>query len=828
VTKLSQIDLEPKIGRYALELAADRQYLDFFPLDDPAELDRVPFFYPEKPDPGLGPFGQHMLTPSFRRYRHDALIAYEFADVHLLGTDGIVILDSGVVKNSLEHVSTWQPDSNVAEVRGKDYLRLRQSMPVTTVLDNARFAIGFNGAWRNHGHWLPQCLPKLYAFTLLRRRFRDLKVVLPPLPSGSAQARTLELLGIGPEAVHIVAPNEATCFASAILLPSFDIWTVTNFVSSAADAVIGGLPKRPENASSRPDKIYIHRTVPVRNVTNFEAAASLLARYGFTVVSFEKMDFAEQVATMHAARHVISEHGAGTANILFCRPGARVLELFNPFCVQPAFWSLASRRGLDYGYLVGSHSPTETFPLANWNSAYDVPLDALEDGIRATLRLPPQSASTRMRGPQTAVATVPSPAAAPHSKLAPMPPVTPMTAGSTQAAASPGQARALTPPPAAAPNGGISGIVEPIFEVVNNPARLGRSGAHERLALFAPAVPPPQLPMLGEQSMPADFVAEHYYYPRPPAVASYAVGGGVLWSTGLVTLGNQFVALPDCLPGYFHEHLRPGAPPMHPIYAGALGRTDVKTIALERPVAVATHPNLAYGHILLEVLPRLWLLAVLRELGADIPLALSRTVPDIVKSFAQLFHSEDNIVWYDGKNERLTAPSIVIPAMLHSEYNFHPALNLMVRELVQRFPPDGTGPALIYLAQANYGEERLENAADIEDTMRNLGFAIIRASEVGPEQQIRLFAGAKVLVAEYGFALYGSLFSPPGTRIVSLNFSNHALSAIGRLRRHRLAYVPPADGKFHHWRLTRDLSRTWRVAPDELRKCVQEMVQGLE
>ncbi len=823
MTRLNQIDQEPKIGRYALELAADRQYLDFFPLDDPAELDRVPFFYPDKPDAGLGPFGQHMLSPSFRRYRHDALIAYEFADVHVLGADGIVVLDSGVVKNSLEHVSTWQPDSNVAEVRGKDYLRLHRPMPVSTVRDDGRYAIGFNGAWRNHGHWLPQCLPKLYAFTLLRRRFKDLKVVLPPLPEGSAQARTLDLLGIGPEAVYTLAPNEATCFASAILLPSFDIWTVTNFVAAAADAVIAGLLAQPEGAPPRPDKIYIHRTVPVRNVANFEAVRPLLARYGFTVVSFEQMDFAEQVATMHAARHVISEHGAGTANIQFCRPATRVLELFNPFCVQPAFWSIASRRGLDYGYLVGTHSPTDALRLANWNSAYDVPLDKLEDGIRATLRLPPRSSSARVPPTQPASVSV----ATATSLSRPIPDRAPAASGTQPTDASAPRLPASIPAAEMTVNNRFSGIVEPIFEVVNNPARFGRSGAHERLAVFAPAVPPPSLPMLGEARMPAEFVAEHYFYPRPPAVAAYAVGGAALWSTGLVTLGTQFVALPDCMPGYFHEHLRPGAPPMHPIYAGALGRTDAKTVALERPVAVATHPNLTYGHILLEVLPRLWLLAVLREYGADIPLALSRTVPEAVKTFAQMFHGAADIVWYDGANEQVTAPSIVLPAMLHTEYNFHPALNLMVRELVQRHQPEAAGPALIYLAQANYGEEKLENAVEVEDMMRGLGFVVIRAGDVDPVRQIRLFAGAKILVAEYGLALYGSLFSPPGTRVVAVNFANHALSAIARLRGHRLAYVSPTDGKFHHWRLTRDLPSTWKADRSALRKAVQDMMEGL-
>lgn len=804
MTRLSQIEQEPRIGRYVSELAAEGRHLDFFPLDDAADLDRVPFFHPDQPQPGIGPYGQLMLDPAFRRYRHDALIAYEFADVHVIGGDGVVVLDSGVVRNSLDHVSAWHPDSNIESVREREHLRLRRPMPVANVVAEDRYAIGFSAGWRNYGHWLPQCLPKLYAFTLLRRRFKDMRLVLPPLPPGSAQTRTLELLGIVPDAVYTLPPNEVTCFGCAVLLPNFDIWTVTNFVSTAVDALVARLPPPAAAAPSRPDKVYIHRTVRDRAVGNFESLRPVLARYGFAVVSFETMDFAEQVATMQAARYVISEHGAGTANILFCREGARVLELFNPASVQPAFWSIASRRGLDYGYLIGTHRPTEARPQPDWNSDYDIAPAALEDGIRATLRLPPRAAPIVAAAP---VAVAPAPAPAPAPALAPLPSV---------------------PAAAIVTSTRIAGVVEPIFEVVNNPARFGRGAGHERLPVFSPAVPPPPLPMHRESEMPADFVAEHYHYARPPTVAAYSVAGGALWSTGLVTLGSQFIAPADCMPSYFLEHFRPDAPPMPAVWSGALARGEARTIPLDYPIAVATHPNLAYGHVLLEVLPRLWLLAVLRAFGADLKLALSRTVPEWLKLLARMLHAEADIFWYDGASERIEAPAIVLPAMLHSDYNFHPAINLMVRDLVQRLPPpDGGSPALIYLADANFGEEKLENAAEAEQVMRDLGFTVVRLKELPPAQHIRLFAGAKMVVGEYGFALSGTLFCQPGTRVVALNFTTHTLSAIARVRGHRLAYVPPADGRFRHWRLTRELSPTWRVDPAVLRRVVLEMQEGL-
>ena len=74
----------------------------------------------------------------------------------------------------------------------------------------------------------------------------------------------------------------------------------------------------------------------------------------------------DQVARMRAASCLVAEHGAGLANMLFCEPGTPVAELFSPATVQPAFWSLASRCGLPFGFMVGD--PVGDVP--SWNGNY--------------------------------------------------------------------------------------------------------------------------------------------------------------------------------------------------------------------------------------------------------------------------------------------------------------------------------------------------------------------------------------------------------------------------------------------------------------------------
>lgn len=795
MTRLTLIDKEPRIGRFLHDLVNERQYVDFFPLDDAAELERAPLLCPSPPEAGIGPFGKYMQDPAFRRYHVEGIAAYAFDDVYVIGSDGVVALNGGVLRSTLDYLSSWLPDSNVEDFRRGEMLRLRRPMPVSHFVEDGRYCIGFSGAWRNHGHWLPQCLPKLYAFTLLRRRFRDLKVALPPFAPHSPQQRTLDLLGIGPDAVHTLPPNQVTGFASAILLPNFDIWSVAPFVAAAAERLVAGLPAPPPGAPARPERLYVHRKVKARAVANFEAVRALVERHGFVVQSFEDTDLADQVAAMQAARHVISEHGAGTANILFCREGARVLELFNPFCVQPAFWSIASRRKLDYGYLIGAHSPTADHAQPNWNTAYEVPLDRLEADIALLLGLDPPAARI---------------------------PAAPAQPAPAQPAAAPAQ-----PPADGPPLAGFKGVLEPIFDITGDIGGFGRGGGAQRLMLFAAALPPPQIPAHRQADMPAEFVAEHLHYPAPGAVHAYAVDDATLWGNGLLTSGAQFVAPTDCLPAYFRPHMRGDGPPLHPAHAGSLNRADVETLAFDHPVASAMHPNLVYGHFLLEILPRLFVLDVLRQFGADFPMLLSTTVPAWARSFVRMFVPEDRIIPYDAGRHRVVAPCFILPSMLQHDHNFHPAFNLMIQQLAQRQPPQPPGPTHLYVSRANFGDERIENEDEVERVMADLGFTVIQPHRMTPEQQVHIFSGARVVAGEYGSALHNAIFSPAGTRVIALNFFNNYQSKIARVRRHHLAFVPPEDGRFRHWRLSRDLVRKFRVDLETLRRTTGEVLAGM-
>jgi capsular polysaccharide biosynthesis protein len=100
-----------------------------------------------------------------------------------------------------------------------------------------------------------------------------------------------------------------------------------------------------------------------RVLVNEVELAAQAASAGFETVVLSELSVAEQVRRFAEASHVIAPHGAGLANLLFCRPGAAVCELHMDLHLHWAFRRLAALRGLRYGCLVGAHDQPRQQPL---------------------------------------------------------------------------------------------------------------------------------------------------------------------------------------------------------------------------------------------------------------------------------------------------------------------------------------------------------------------------------------------------------------------------------------------------------------------------------
>ncbi len=69
------------------------------------------------------------------------------------------------------------------------------------------------------------------------------------------------------------------------------------------------------------------RGVSTRLMLNEAEVAAAMAGLGFEVIEPEQLNPAEQIATFASADIVVGPAGSGMFNVVFCRPGTKVLDI---------------------------------------------------------------------------------------------------------------------------------------------------------------------------------------------------------------------------------------------------------------------------------------------------------------------------------------------------------------------------------------------------------------------------------------------------------------------------------------------------------------------
>lgn len=111
-------------------------------------------------------------------------------------------------------------------------------------------------------------------------------------------------------------------------------------------------------------RIFVSRSAAkVRRLVQESEIWPRLEAREFERLFLENMSWEEQIAAFAAAEVVVAPHGAGLANLVFCQPGTRVIELFDRRYLHWCYWQLAVVSGLEYHAVVseGDCPPTHDF-----------------------------------------------------------------------------------------------------------------------------------------------------------------------------------------------------------------------------------------------------------------------------------------------------------------------------------------------------------------------------------------------------------------------------------------------------------------------------------
>ena len=116
--------------------------------------------------------------------------------------------------------------------------------------------------------------------------------------------------------------------------------------------------------------LYLSRqSAKLRRVRNGDDLERALQMSGYKVLEASDTNHPEQIARFASARIVVAVHGAGLTNLLFCRPGTHVVEIFPANFVKSPYWWICRQLGLNHIPVIGGPG--------DYDQHFDVDVDAV-------------------------------------------------------------------------------------------------------------------------------------------------------------------------------------------------------------------------------------------------------------------------------------------------------------------------------------------------------------------------------------------------------------------------------------------------------------------
>jgi glycosyltransferase involved in cell wall biosynthesis len=211
------------------------------------------------------------------------------------------------------------------------------------------YLIFYNGNLHNYYHWLVEGLLSLDILTRAMGPDANLKIALPKSMDINAlvdHRETLRAVGLGGRDIAEVAAD--------IIRVQEAIWVDSDLVQTMPACHLKDFQQRIAARyaglrTPRDRRLLIARKGPTRKIHNLEQVQAFLSRYDFETVYLEGMSMVDQILLFQSAEFIIGPHGAGLANLLFCEPGTKVIELMPSVEVRPFFWMISEKLDLVHG-----------------------------------------------------------------------------------------------------------------------------------------------------------------------------------------------------------------------------------------------------------------------------------------------------------------------------------------------------------------------------------------------------------------------------------------------------------------------------------------------
>jgi len=238
-------------------------------------------------------------------------------------------------------------------------------------------------------HWMMDLLPKLGILEKAGIKLASIDHFLVREMNDSFHKETLQRLGIDAGRV-VQTRHDSHLECERLLMVKFD-----NGINLKMNRFIPNWIKHiypPIYPIGNRIKLYISRPAGVRRgVANEQQILPVLRQAGYTIESMEGLSVKEQAQLLARADVLISPHGGALTNMVFCKPGIKVVELFGRH-VYPFYYGLAQMCGHEYHaiienaedypqliqYAAASKVGSADFQKLTRTKSFNVDLDALK------------------------------------------------------------------------------------------------------------------------------------------------------------------------------------------------------------------------------------------------------------------------------------------------------------------------------------------------------------------------------------------------------------------------------------------------------------------
>jgi capsular polysaccharide biosynthesis protein len=242
------------------------------------------------------------------------------------------------------------------------------------------------------GHFIFDGLPQILHFIDEIRDGR-LKILLPDTRPGWCDKH---LAHWGIDASHcIVAPAQRSFVVKSAIVCSA-LTTLSAFYPNRQ--FMAGFTADAGNVSSAGDptrrKVYLKRKSAAnfsdREITNEEAVAAALEARGVHVADPSRMSMSDQVRMFREADLIVGAHGSAFANLAFCRPETKVIDLMPDDWI--GYWNkrgiterwlarVSAMNNLDYCVLLCASNTSQSDLGGGASILYEVDIDRLLETI---------------------------------------------------------------------------------------------------------------------------------------------------------------------------------------------------------------------------------------------------------------------------------------------------------------------------------------------------------------------------------------------------------------------------------------------------------------